>query len=799
MATGLLAGVALWSAVQLINDHARDSYAQADELLGAEARFWIRGQGDDGVSPEDYIRLRRLGFTALYPVIESRLQTEDRRFLPLIATDLLSLPLGTGDASHPFAAQNWLDLIQPPYQVWFPASLAEQLDIASGDQLRLRDGLTLPPAVIQTQQQQGQRLFMDVGAAMAVLGQSHFSYLGVGPLSEVEQQRLAIALPAGLSLTKNQQAIDLNQLTASLHTNLSALGLLSFAVGLFIVFNAVRYSLLAREGTLTTLREMGVSVRLLGAAILTESLIWSVLGTSLGLGVCLYLAQLLLPSVSVSMQSLYGAVMGSDIGLSLPQVLTALLMTLAGVALALTIPLWRKASEPILKTAASEPELAKTVWQMGLFALVLLIAALLGYPNISTVTGGFVVIGLLMFGGALLLPLLIHLLVIGVGRRLPESAWQLRWAVSDALAQMPHLRIALMALLLTLTANIGVTVLVDSFRSALGSWLETRLSADIYVQSPQLNIEQLLANQDESNRWLIDDHQRYATSFRWQGRPTSVLGIDKDAPDVRNMVLTGAEDKALINWRAQEGTNTILANEQVRYLAGQTLGSEITLPGPDGPLTFRIAGYFHDYGNAGYQFYLPSDRLRSIWPNAERRGVALWIAKGSADQAEAALTAAGAMPGEWIWQNDVKAISFAIFDRTFAITAALNTLTLLVAGVALLAALMAVHESRLPEYSYWRSLGVSYFEWLKIIALPLGLMVVVTLSLAVPLGYMLSWLLIHELNVIAFGWTMPLRWSWIPALNLGLLTLGIVSLTLAVAAFQVRQRLPASLKLLGSR
>ena len=38
-----------------------------------------------------------------------------------------------------------------------------------------------------------------------------------------------------------------------------------------------------------------------------------------------------------------------------------------------------------------------------------------------------------------------------------------------------------MALLLTLVANIGVALLVGSFRVALNDWLEVRLSANIFI------------------------------------------------------------------------------------------------------------------------------------------------------------------------------------------------------------------------------------------------------------------------------------------------------------------------------
>lgn len=152
------------------------------------------------------------------------------------------------------------------------------------------------------------------------------------------------------------------------------------------------------------------------------------------------------------------------------------------------------------------------------------------------------------------------------------------------------------------------------------------------------------------------------------------------------------------------------------------------------------------------------------------------------------------MPGQWAVQADIKRLSFAIFDRTFAITATLNILTLLVAGLSLLTALLAVHQQRAPEYARWRAMGLTYSQWLKIVAAPLVLMVSITLLVSLPLGFSLSWLLINKLNVIAFGWTMPLLWSWWPLAKLATMTLGIVLATLCVAVFRVRQTLPTAIQ-----
>ena len=107
-------------------------------------------------------------------------------------------------------------------------------------------------------------------------------------------------------------------------------------------------------------------------------------------------------------------------------------------------------------------------------------------------------------------------------------------------------------------------------------------------------------------------------------------------------------------------------------------------------------------------------------------------------------------------QRDVLALSLAIFDRTFAITRALNALTLLVAAVAIFSSLLAVYQFRRSEYALWRSLGMSWIGFFTILGFPIVLMTVVVMVLALPLGIVLSWLLIHKINVISFGWTMPL-------------------------------------------
>jgi putative ABC transport system permease protein len=248
----------------------------------------------------------------------------------------------------------------------------------------------------------------------------------------------------------------------------------------------------------------------------------------------------------------------------------------------------------------------------------------------------------------------------------------------------------------------------------------------------------------------------------------------------------------------------ILANEQVHHLAGIDLGDSITLSGESGETDFRVAGFFHDYGNSYYQFYLPYETVEELWPSAGSRGLALWLSTtgmGDIDDIrntiEQTLVDAGAEPGEWVYRDDILDLSLDIFDRTFAITASMNMLTLTVAGIALLASLLAIHQQRLPQYAHWRSMGVRWTEWLMVILIPLGLCVLITWALSIPLGTLLAWILIHDLNVLAFGWTMPLVWSFSPGLQLALLTAAVVAITFTITLLRVRYHMPDALKQLG--
>ena len=144
-------------------------------------------------------------------------------------------------------------------------------------------------------------------------------------------------------------------------------------------------------------------------------------------------------------------------------------------------------------------------------------------------------------------------------------------------------------------------------------------------------------------------------------------------------------------------------------------------------------------------------------------------------------------------QTTIKRWSIDVFERTFAATGALNTLTLAVAGIALFISLLTLGHSRVGQLAPLWALGVrrSRLGWLT-----LGqtlMLACLTVLLAMPLGLLLAWCMVAVVNVQAFGWRLPLYVSTQQLVQLGLLGLLTSLLAAAGPIWRLARRQPADL------
>ena len=759
LVVGLALATGLWTGVQAINAQARVSYDEAAATLGGDATPRLTGP----LTLADFARARRAGWL-VSPVIEDRLPGTGLRLLGL---DPFTAPPGT--AAEPLAETDTLSAF------------------LSGEAVLAAPATALPEglAAVRVEGLAPATVVADIALAQRLAGRDDLDALLVLPGQRDGLEPLEDLLPG--TRLQAPEGGEIDRLTDSFHLNLTAFGLLAFAVGLFIVHAAIGLAFEQRRGLFRTLRALGVPSATLTACLAAELAALTLAGGALGIVLGYLVAAALLPGVAATLSGLYGAGVGSALTLSPAWWLSGLAIAAAGLALAGGRSLWRLARLPILAPAMPRAWArlrAGTIRaQLGAGLALLALAAGLALVGQGLVAG-FALLAALLLGAALLLPPVLAAL-LGLGARLarrPVAEWL--WA--DARQQLPGLSLALMALLLALAANVGVSTMVGSFRGTFTGWLDQRLAAELYLTA---------ADPEEAAAMVafLDDRADavlpiVGAETRIAGAPGEVLGLT-DHPTYReNWTMLEAAPGHWDRLAAGEGA---LLNEQAARRAGLWTGDAVDL-GAAG--TWLVLGVYGDYGNPRGQAYLGASAFAAAFPEARATRFGLRVDPEAAPALAAALTERFDLgPDRIIDQAGIKAFSLDVFERTFAITAALNVLTLGVAGFALWASLTTLAGMRLPQVAPLWALGLTRG---RIAALDLAralALAALTAALAVPVGLGLAWALLAVVNVQAFGWKLPLRVFPEDWATLGLWALATAALAAALPAARLWRMPPADL------
>ena len=107
--------------------------------------------------------------------------------------------------------------------------------------------------------------------------------------------------------------------------------------------------------------------------------------------------------------------------------------------------------------------------------------------------------------------------------------------------------------------------------------------------------------------------------------------------------------------------------------------------------------------------------------------------------------------------RSLRAEAIQIFDRTFAITYALEAVAVIVAIIGIAGALLALVIDRRRELGLLRFLGPGS-QIRKLILLEAGLIGLLANLVGLALGIVLSLLLIFVINKQSFGWTIQFHW-----------------------------------------
>ncbi len=788
---GIALGVAVVLAVDLANASARRSFDRAMNRVTGHATHRIVGEAQ-GIPETVYTRLRlERGIRLAGPVVTGYLAQTDPpgSLLQILGID----PFAEAPFRDPISATGDLNLralLLNPEAALLPRTLGEQVTLRRGDQ-----HFTLQRSGTLNGPELDGLIITDISTAQTLLGRAgRLSYIDLilpeGSSGDRLTAELRAWLPPDLRLeqphARNQATADLS---AAFSLNLTAMSLLALVVGMFLIYNAITFSVVQRRTLLGMLRALGISRHELLIGILGEALLLGLAGTLLGGLLGLWIGSGLVHLVTRTINDLYYVLSVREFFIEPWSLAKGLALGLLATLAAAWLPAC-EAANAVPSAVLSRAHL-ETRWQAALPRLLIMGGGLLSAGSLvlwfsHSLVSGFIGLFLLILGCALLTPPA----VVGLVQLNQPLATRLgllaQMANRDVARHLSRTGIAVAALMVAFATTVGVGVMVDSFRGSVVIWINDLLNADIYIaplaieeggdHSETIDPTVLTALQHMAGIAAISTYRRVTVEL--DHRPIPLIAVDL-APSSQAGYHLIAGDPATV-WRIFQNGETVLISESLAYRTNRSVGDGLEVPTDQGLKTFAIAGVFLDYGSEHGRILLHCSGYARYWHDPAVGSVATFAAPGEnltvlRKQIQERL---GPIQPLLIRSNRaIQRLTLEIFDRTFTITNVLRLLAILVAVVGVLSALMALQLERAREFAILRAMGMTAGEVGGLWSLQTGFMGAAAGLLALPTGLLLAAVLIFVINRRAFGWSLPFQVE--PLILLETLALAVVAALLA--------------------
>jgi putative ABC transport system permease protein len=779
---GILIGVMMVVAVDLANNSARQAFDASIDILNGNITHQIVG-GSDGVPEVVFTRLKtELGIRRAAPSLSGQVRVNSSE-LTLVGMDVISegsmqrqrpgLPDGalsvTGDFLAALGNQNAVIIEQ---------TLAARLGLQAGDDFSLftfsGSHVVEVAAVFAVSETElsGNILLADIATAQKLLGRPGrldsidlaFNEANDAALNDDMLRQLRNWLPANLLLVESQARNDnLRQMSEAFHINLLAMSLLSLLVAALLIYNTVTLSVIQRRKTLGIFRAQGVTQQQVFTLVLLENGVIGFIASVLGVTAGYFLGRFLVTMVTGTVDTLYFNLAITDFILD-PLVLVKGL--LLGILLSLfssALPAWYAArSKPVTLQhhAAQGSDWKRLIPRLAIGGLTLMgLGGWMLLPEYGSLVTGFIALTLVVAGFCLLVPLCVYFLLTA-GLKAGSSWLKLSgvMALRNARSAINRTSLAVAALCVAVSVTVGVGVMVGSFRGTVILWLEQSLPGDIQliVQSDpaigeglSLAMRRELADMDGVNSVHHSVLEEIESEFG-----LIRLGMN-GIPAQEKFLIKDMADNGFVNFDTGQG---IFISEPLAYLQALELGDSIELLTSSGMTAFPILGIFYDYTSGYGMVHMPETLYSRHWQFGQVTRATLDLADGSDEAAVMAdIEAMLATRGEsftLVSNRQLRQLTLQIFDRTFAITNVLRLLAILVAFVGVVSTLMALQLEKGREFAILRATGMTPAQTSGLILKQTTALGIIAGVLALPLGLLMSDILIDVINRRSFGWTM---------------------------------------------
>jgi putative ABC transport system permease protein len=761
-AAGIALGVALGYGVHLVNRAAVSDVAAAVRALAGEADLEVRG-GRTGFPEALYPKIARIpGVSVASPALEldAGVPGTERR-LRLIGIDVLRAAI----LQPQLALEDRYELLAPD-RVFLSAAAAQTSGVAKGDMLSLISGqgtARLKVAGIVSSLR-GEAALTDIATA-----QWRFDRLGTLNRIDIrlsagaDRDQVSAAIEAVLPPGVHVVAVEaLEEASAypsrSYRVNLNVLAMVALFTGGFLVFSAQALEVAQRRGEHALLRVLGVKENGIATLVLMEAALLGAIGAAAGLALGYALAHAAVRAA------------GADLGAGMFQGVSAQVRMspaaaaayfIAGIAVAVLgalLPARDAAGRPPARALKAGDEQTLFERIAPVWPGLLLIAMGAALAQLGPVRGlplfGYAAIACLLVGAIALVP------------RIAEFAFRvvplpshppLRLAVGQLRAAPGQAAVSLAAIVASFSLMAAMAIMVASFRQSVDDWLEGVLPAEVYFRTTHAGDTAALDPGFEARVRALPQVAR--ADFLRSGRIT----LDPTRPALVLIARDRAERAFPLLGQAYErrpgDPPAVWISEAVADVYGFSPGTRLQIPILNKTHAVVVAGVFRDYARQHGALLIDRADYIALTGDRTANDGALWLAPGTAPAD--AMAALRALPGgeqlDIAEPGEIREVSLRIFDRSFAVTYAMEAVAVLVGLFGLSSSLGAIVLARRREFGVLRHLGLTRAQIRGMLAAEGGLLALVGSVAGLAAGAAISLVLVYVVNRQSFHWSMELH------------------------------------------
>jgi putative ABC transport system permease protein len=768
-------GVAVVLAIDLAGTAAAGSFHSSMETLAGESDLEIVTAGG---LPESLVgTLVAMPYPLrITPRMEDYVVIADtKKTVPLVGLDLVAKASRHQDLVGFGGGDDW-KYLGAKDSIWVGKSLGrktgETIALLINDQV----AVYTVRGIFPDSEGNASAIVMDISAAQYALkrfGRVDRILVHVPQSLSVEDwtHRLRQALPEGVQLRAAGAGTDENRrMLGAFRWNLRLLSYIALIVGAFLIYNTISVSVVRRRAEIGIVRALGASRTLVLAAFVGEAACFGFLGSLVGLPLGRLMAGGAVQLMGETVEALYVSSRPGAIALTPLSVLLALLVGV-GVAVASAYSPAREAAfvPPVEAMAHGRREYTTSVNRRR--DLWIALAAGLAAAAASRAPA---IAGKPLFG------YFASLLLIGA------SAFAMPGLVAGIAAIFSRLLNKVFGVEAAIAMMTAVGIMVGSFRETVLLWMGDQLPADLYMRPagtpaadrhPTIGVELTEKIAQLPGVAAIDRLREYEISY--EGMPAGLGSIELNVlREYHNAdFLSGRKTNQVL--AELRDSNAVLISEPFANKHHLRAGQSMELSLGDRRTSFRVADVYYDYSSERGSVLMDRNVMLRYLPEPAASNLAIYVASyARLEDVRAEIEGAAAGHRVLMFTNrDLRGEALRIFDRTFAITYALEAIAVLIAVMGVAGALLALVIDRRRELGLLRFLGAASGQIRKLIVIEASLIGLIANFAGIALGFALSLILIYVINKQSFGWTI--RFHWPVAVLLGALTVVYAATVLA--------------------